>query len=422
MREAFRLMSLGLVLSMALTACTGATVRERLMGVAPTPTLDLSLPAPVLAQVRDFDFVVKSLRDLYLDPSRFDQRWERAVQKGRERVAQGDGRSLDPLIEAIQALFEVLDDERLALLPPPQPANPAASRYSGIGVLVDLPREGKERILILHVYPDSPAERAGLRPHDAIIAIEGEPVTFEARDQLIPRLRGESGSQVTITVRTPGRDPREVTLTRQPVETSGPPVARWLSNTNVAYIAPNPSALSALPDEVAQALRQLSAETEIGALVLDLRVIRGDEFPLEPMLALFVNGPVGKVKARQRTTDLTLRGRAIVGSQEIPMVVLVSELTAGPAEVFAGLLQDLGRAHVVGVKTQGLTERMQVLTLPASRARLAVPVGEYLGVKGSAWRGKGVTPNPMSTEAWEDFNEDDDPHLRLALRVLGVER
>ncbi|MCS6773005.1 MAG: S41 family peptidase [Anaerolineae bacterium] len=421
MRQEARLLICGVVFALALSACTGATVRERLMGVAPTPTLDLSVPAPVLAQVRDFDFATKSLRDLYLDESQFNQDWERAVQAGRQRILQGDGRTIEPLVEAIQGLFDVLEHERLALLPPPQPPDPAASRYSGIGVLVDLPREGKDRILVLHVYPDSPAEKAGIRPHDAIIAIEGEPVTFEERDQLIPRLRGESGSKVTVTVRTPGQSPREVTLTRQPVDTRGPLVARWLLNTNIAYIAPNPSVLSTLPDDIAQALRKLNEEIEIGGLVLDLRVIRGDEFPLEPMLTLFVNGRVGKIKTRQRTSDLTLRGRAIVGSQEIPMVILVSELTAGPAEVFAGLLQDAGRARVVGVTTQGLTEQVETVTLPASRARLAIPVGEYLGLKGSAWRGKGVTPNPMSDRAWEDFSEEDDPHLRTALRLFGVE-
>jgi len=293
-----------------------------------------------------------------------------------------------------------------------------APAYAGIGVLVDLPQEGKDRLLILSVYPDSPADRAGLKPHDAILAIEGERVTYALRNELILKLRGQAGSRVTITVRTPGQAPRDVTLTRQPIVPRGSMIYKRVLGTNIAYIAPNASQPSTMRTDTANALRDLTAERDLSGLVLDLRIIRGDDFPLEGMLSLFVNGQVGIVKTRDKKNVIEVSGKSIGGSQELPMVVLVSEMTSGQAEAFAGLLQDLGRAQIVGNRTRGRLSAFTTATLPASRLRLQIPSGDYQSVKGTSWRGKGIVPDVLSEVAWEDFTAENDVHLKQAVELL----
>jgi carboxyl-terminal processing protease len=100
------------------------------------------------------------------------------------------------------------------------------------------------------------------------------------------------------------------------------------------------------------------------------------------------------------------------------MVVLVSEMTSGQAEAFAGLLQDLGRARIIGNRTSGQLAEFTTVTLPASRLRLQIPSGDYQSVKGKSWRGTGVTPDVLSEASWEDFTAENDLHLKQAVDAL----
>ncbi|MCS7055775.1 MAG: S41 family peptidase [Thermoflexales bacterium] len=411
---------LGAVMLLTLTACVGNPVFSRLFDRRVTPAVPVDVSPKVAAQLRDFDFAVQSLRDTYLNAEAINDAWQTTVETERLKIAQGNGDEAR-FIESLQTIIEALNDEDVILLPPVQSQSSGSGSsggYSGIGVLIDLPREGKNRLLVLAVYPDSPADRAGIKPHDAIIAIEGEPVTFAKRNELIPRLRGEAGSKVKVTVRTPGQPPRDVVLTRRPIEPRSPISYRRLPDTNIGYIAPNPSQLASMRADTANALRDLSADRNVDGVVLDLRVIRGSEFPLEDMLTLFVNGQVGTVQTRGKKEKIEIAGKSIAGSQELPLAVLVSDLTSGPAEAFAGILQDLGRAQIIGTKTSGQIAQFTTATLPSSRLRIQIPVGDYVGIKNNSWRGKGVTPNITSELDWEDFTAEDDPHIKQAIDAL----
>lgn len=410
---------LGAAMLLTLTACVGTPSFGSLFNRRVTPAVPVDVSPKVAAQLRDFDFAVQSLRDAYLNGDAINDEWQTTVDAERLKIARGDGDETR-FIESLQKIIAELNDEEVIVLPPAQsqPQSSSSGAYSGIGVLIDLPREGKDRLLVLAVYPDSPADRAGIKPHDAIIAIEGEPVTFAKRNELIPKLRGETGSKVTVTVRTPGQSPRDVTLTRRPVEPRSPISYKRLPDTNIGYIAPNPTQLGTMRSDTANALRDLSAERNVDGVVLDLRIIRGNEFPLEEMLTLFVNGQVGTVQTRGKKEKIEIAGKSIAGSQELPLAVLVSELTSGQAEAFAGLLQDLGRAQIVGTKTSGQIAQFATATLPSSRLRIQIPTGDYIGVKNNSWRGKGVTPNVLSEAAWEDFTAEDDPHIKQAVDVL----
>ncbi|BCX05264.1 MAG: peptidase S41 [Candidatus Roseilinea sp.] len=410
---------LGIAMLLMLTACVGSPSFGNLFNRRVTPAVPVDVSPKVAAQLRDFDFAVQSLRDTYLNADALDDQWQTAVDAERLKIAQGNGDE-ERFIESLQKIIAELNDEEVIVLPPAQsqPQSGSSGAYSGIGVLIDLPREGKDRLLVLAVYPDSPADRAGIKPHDAIIAIEGEPVTFAKRNELIPKLRGETGSKVTVTVRTPGQPPRDVTLTRRPVEPRSPISYKRMPDTNIGYIAPNPTQLDTMRADTANALRDLSADRNVDGVVLDLRIIRGNEFPLEEMLTLFVNGQVGTVQTRGKKEKIEIAGKSIAGSQELPLAVLVSELTSGQAEAFAGLLQDLGRAQIVGTKTSGQIAQFTTATLPSSRLRIQIPTGDYIGVKNNSWRGKGVTPNVLSEAAWEDFTAENDPHIKQAIDVL----
>lgn len=409
------------LLTLTLTAC-GTGVENPLRSLfnrRVTPVPD-NLPPQVQAQLRDFDFAVQSLRAMYLKQDAVGQNWQKMAEAERNAIASIKDDTGEQFGASLGKIITEVKDDDLALLPPEQPQEPQQERrtYSGIGVLIGMPEEGKDRLLILSVYPDSPADRAGLKAHDAIVAIEGEKVTFEDRDNLIPKLLGEAGTKVNVTVRTPGQSPREVTLTRRSVEPNSPMVYKHLPDTNIGYISPDPSNPLTMRSDTANALRALNSDQAVDGLVLDLRIIRTPEFPLDDMLSLFVNGQVGTIQSRQGKSNIEVAGKSIAGSQETPMVILVSEQTSGQAEAFAGILQDLGRAKVIGQPTRGDIAQFSTATLPSSRLQLRIPTGDYVGVKNSSWRGTGVQPGIKSDTLWEEFTAESDPQLEQAIGAL----
>jgi carboxyl-terminal processing protease len=413
----------GMAAMLTLTACagapiTGATVRDMFNRQQPT-AVAADLSPRIQAQLRDFDFAVSSLKAMYLKPEAIGSEWQKVADEARNKIISTNDETGGQLGASLRAIVEKVGDEDLILQAAPAPQTAGTPRFSGIGVQVDLPREGKDRLLILTVYPDSPADRAGIQPHDAIVAIEGAPVTSSTPpDQIIGKLRGEEGSDVTVTVRTPGQDPRDITITRRMIEPNSPIMFKRLPGTNIAYIAPDPTDLAGMREDIIKALRELSAEQNFDGLVLDLRVMRDNNFPLGDVLSLFVNGPVGHVQVRDKKEPIDIAGKSIGGSQEVPMAVLVSEQTAGQAEAFAGLLQDAGRAQVVGTPTRGLIAQISPMTLPTSQIQMLIPTGDYVGVKNSSWRGKGVQPNITSDKQWEDFTAENDPQLQQAIDAL----
>jgi carboxyl-terminal processing protease len=401
----------------ALTACNPQDlIQSRNRRVTPIP---IDLPVPIQQAVRDYDFLVGSLRALYFKPDKVGKDWQKLTDDERAKLLGSD----DPqqLGESIRKVIDAIGDEDITL----QASETSAPKFGGIGVLVDLPSEGKDRILILSVYPDSPADRAGIKPHDAIIAVEGEPIDWALGAAPLLKIRGEPDTKVNLTIRTPGQEPRDISIARKINEPNTPLVSRKIDNTNISYIAPDPTRFENMREDTAMALRSMSQKNQLDGIILDLRTIRGNEFPANDMLSLFVNGEVGKLKLRpdqpivDKIEKIDIRGKSVGGSQSTPMVILVSDLTSGEAEAFAGLLQELGRAKVIGNKTRGRTAQLTKVLLPVSRLELFVPTAEYLSAKNRSWYEKGIEPNVTTESVWEDFSEDDDPQLKEAIATLS---
>jgi len=419
--------TLAVVMTTGLTACNSTLIQRvgqslglggnnASSGVTPIP---IDLPPQTQAHLRDYDTAVAALQQFYRDADKVGKEWQTLATQNREKIAQGVDDAT--FIQLVSETIAAVQDEDVVLLPPEAPVQPTApltATYSGIGVLVGLPEAGKDRLLALYVYPDSPAERAGVRSHDSIVAIDGNAVTFEDRNTLVTQLHGEVGSKVVLTVRTPGQPEREVTVTRRPVRPSSPMVYEFVPGTNIAYIAPNPTQLFEMRNDTADAMRELQNAGTIDGLVLDLRVIRGTEFPMADMLSLFVNGKVANLQLRTVKNALEITGKSIAGSQDVPMVILVSNNTQGQVVAFAGILQSLGRARIVGEPTQARVAVLNTINLPNLGARLQIPSGDYLSLKNANWYQTGVEPDTKADRTWEEITAEDDAQLNQAVDLL----
>jgi carboxyl-terminal processing protease len=289
--------------------------------------------------------------------------------------------------------------------------------YVGIGVsAVPLPEKGYAVVLL--VLPDSPAARAGICSHDHVLAVDGIPACCDAYgyDNLY-LLFGSEGSTVELRVRTPGEPPRTVTLARARIQEPLPVEARRLEG-DVGYLLIPTFWDETIPDRTRQALEDLAAEGELTGLILDLRINPGGgEVVLQGLLEIFADGELGRFVSRRGSDALLVEGVNVGGSQDVPLVILVGRETVSFAEIFAGVLQEAGRARIVGRTTMGNVEITYGYDFEdGSRAWIAQET--FRPPSGANWEETGITPDLEIPLDWDEVTVEDDPQLEAALDLL----
>jgi C-terminal processing protease CtpA/Prc len=223
-----------------------------------------------------------------------------------------------------------------------------------------------------------------------------------------------------MTVRSPGQEPRDITLLRSRVVAPLPVDAQLVPTSDgsrVGYIFIPTFLDNTIPTQVSKALQDFGP---LDGLIIDNRMNEGGALSvMQPILSYFTSGTVGHFVNRTATRPLTISGQSINNSQKIALVVLVSENTESFAEVFSGILQDMGRARVVGQTSAGNVETLHRVDLQdGSRVWLAEERFEPVNSKAN-WEGKGIQPDVEAAADWDTFTFETDPALVAALKLLG---
>lgn len=293
-----------------------------------------------------------------------------------------------------------------------------SGRYVGIGITVD--REQKDGIYINSVNPDSPAQEAGIQAGEVIRAVEGETVTPETWQDCMDAIKGEEGSSLALEIQGEDAPPRQVELVRRSIQ-------------NVfakAELLPDQIGLLTVTrfrTGVAEQLRQgLEELTQAGAqsLILDLRYNPGGQVDeMAAVLDQFLpEGPVflaRDVKGHEKvkTSD--------AACTELLLVVLVNRESYSAAEFTAAVLQETGRATVVGTQTYGKGYAQQSLKLFNDSA-IHISTSSYYLPSGRSLAGVGMTPDVECALSEEDgkrlltgkLPQTEDPQLQTAVSLL----
>lgn len=260
----------------------------------------------------------------------------------------------------------------------------STGRFSGIGVWLDY-KNG--RLEVFSVLPDSPARKAGMKPGDMVIAVDGKPVQRLSTDEAVARIKGPEGTEVTVDV---DRDGRELafTMTRESIEF--PNLRSRLTHDGLGYVRLISFARGAgvqLHDEVDKLLER-GAE----GIVLDMRNNGGGLFSeAVDVASVFIeDGLITTYRApSEEDVDYEAKGDAF---EEVPVVVLVNGRTASASEIVAGALQDNDRAILVGSTTFGKGSVQEVIPLPGAAA-LKLTTAAYLTPDGDDINGSGIEPD-----------------------------
>ena len=256
-----------------------------------------------------------------------------------EGAADGMVRDLDPYTEFIpeqrMSEFELL----------------TTGKYGGIGSLI---RKRDEWVVIAQPYENSPADRAGLKIGDRIVAIDGKSAEGFTTEQVSARLKGEPGSKVRVTVRHLDGTEESVAITRERIAIPGIPYAGWIDE-GIGYIRHN-DFTEGCYEEMRAAIERLRAEGDLRGLVLDYRSNGGGIMQeAVKILSMFVpkGTEVVSTKGRTDSSKQVYRTESEPILPDLPLAVLINGNSASAAEIVSGALQDLDRAVLIGQRSFG---------------------------------------------------------------------
>ncbi|HYV72657.1 MAG TPA: S41 family peptidase [Candidatus Binatia bacterium] len=320
--------------------------------------------------VRSFTQIYEVVQQNYAEPVNPDKAIYNGAIPGMLRVLDPHSNFFDP--KSYSALRE---EQR--------------GKYYGVGMQVG-PRNNK--VIVIAPFTGAPAYRAGIRPGDVIIAVDGKATDNMSTSDVAELLKGPKGTTVKITVLREGTEkPIDFSVVRDEIPRYSVDV-HFMIRPGIGYIHVS-GFQETTEHEVSQALEQLQAQGEMKGLILDLRQNPGGLLSEGVGVAdkFLKKGQVIVSHHGRSSPEKVYRAAHGNGGKEYPLVVLVNRGTASAAEIVAGAIQDHDRGLIVGETTfgKGLVQTVYPLSentgLALTTAKYYTPSGrliqrEYTGV------------------------------------------
>ncbi|MEN0004602.1 MAG: S41 family peptidase [Bacteroidota bacterium] len=226
-------------------------------------------------------------------------------------------------------------------------------RYNGIGAVS---RKMGEYVVITDLYEDQPADQAGLKVGDKIIAVEGENAKGKNPEQINNFLRGVAGTPVQITIERPGSDKQmDIELIRGEVKVPNVPYYGMVDD-KVGYIVLTTFTQNASRN-IANAYKELQKDhPDLQGIILDLRN-NGGGLLNEAVNICNIFIPKGEVivktKGKVKDWDMSFKTLRTPIDTEIPLAVLINKNSASASEIVSGVVQDYDRGILIGQRSYG---------------------------------------------------------------------
>ena len=353
-----------------------SVVVASLLFALPTTAQESADPLPLpLNEVRMFTQALDHIRRAYVEEIDDETLLEYAIQ--------GMLSGLDPHSAYMAGNeFESLQDT-------------TTGQFGGLGVEVSR-RDGY--ILVVAPIDGSPADRAGVLAGDLIIEIDNKPIREMQPDDAAKMMRGEPGSQVSITIAREGEEPFDLTLTREIIEISS--VRSRMLEPGYAYLR-IAQFRGNTGEEFAEELQELlNQEADLKGLVLDLRNNPGGvlQASVSVVDAFIDSGDIVSTKGRLEDSRSSYSASMQTIAPETPLVVLINNGSASASEIVAGALQDHGRALIMGTDSFGKGSVQTVLPLAEDKA-IKLTTSLYYTPSGRSIQAQGIIPDIEVEEA-----------------------
>jgi len=298
----------------------------------------------------------------------------------------------DVLIEgAIKGMVKALDPHS-SYLPPKSYKNmlvDTSGKFGGLGIEISI-RKGL--LTVVSPIEGTPAFKVGIKAGDKIIKIEDESTLDMTLTDAVSRLRGETGTPITITVFRESLDgPKEFTIVRAIIKVRS--IVKKIYRNEIGYVK-----IRSFSKNTSRDLDEALAEFDkkgVTKLVLDVRNNPGgllnqavevsDRFLKKENLIVYTKGRTDEQNMRFTTHDKVKR-------VTYPMIILVNGGSASASEIVAGALQDLGRAVILGTTTFGKGSVQTIIPLTDGSA-LRLTTARYYTPSGRVIQENGIIPD-----------------------------
>ncbi len=292
--------------------------------------------------------------------------------------------------------------------------------YAGIGANCATNASGY--IQVIEVFADSPAMKAGLRYGDIVIAVDGVDVLELGFEGAVNRVKGESGTDVVLTVYKYGsEEPVDVTVTRGVVHDTE--LTYEMLDDEIGYIMIKHFS-EGVQDSFALALDELKAAGAKG-IIFDVRMNTGGYMHVMADMLDKLMGEGVIIETRDRDGKVeTLNSDA--EKLDIPVTVIVHEYSYSAAEFFAAVLQETENVKLIGRQTVGKGYAQNMYTLSDGSA-IGLSVNEYYLPSGRSLKNEGVVPDydvELTIDQLRNLRtlaRDEDPQLVKAIEVIREE-
>jgi carboxyl-terminal processing protease len=271
------------------------------------------------------------------------------------------------------------------------------------------------RLVVVAPLADTPAEKAGLQSGDHVLAVDGESVEGSTVNDQVTKIRGEPGTQVTLTIQRDGGEPFDLTITREEIVLQE--VETRMIDEHVGYIALNGFSAPA-SEQFATGLREL-LDDGADQLVFDLRDNPGGYIDAAQQIAsqFLADGVIfTQESANDDVRRYEATGDGIATDPDLPLVVLINGGSASASEIVAAALQERGRATLVGEPSFG-KNTVQVWGRLQNDGGVRITISRWFTPEHNSVAPDGIQPDIPAARTAETPPEED-PILDAALAFL----
>ena len=275
-------------------------------------------------------------------------------------------------------------------------------------------------ITVTKVFKGAPAEEAGIRPGDILLAVEDMDVSDMDLNTVVTYIRGDEGTKVNLTFYRPEiQKTVEFEVERRSIDT--PSVEFEMLDNRIGYIKLEEFSENTY-DQYMNALNSLKEQGMEGLLV-DVRNNPGGL--LESVVAILdemlPEGTLVTIRNKDGEEEVYTSDEA--QAVKLPIVVLTNGNSASAAEIYTAALQDYGAATIVGTKTFGKGIVQSIMTLPDKKSALKITTASYYTPKGVCIHGEGIEPDvevelAEGLETMIEIPQEEDNQLQEAIRIL----
>ncbi|HEY9694403.1 MAG TPA: carboxyl-terminal processing protease CtpB [Oculatellaceae cyanobacterium] len=314
-------------------------------------------------------------------------------QAVRQQLLKKNYTTKEQAYTAIREALGKLEDPYTRFMDPKQfqsLTNQTSGELSGVGIRLEM-NEKTKAISIVEPIENSPAFKAGVKPGDQLVAIDGKSTKGMSLDQASGLIRGESGKQVTLKLSRQGKGIFDLRLTRAQIQLAAVRSSlKQEGNLRIGYIRLNEFSSHA-SEQMSKAIKTLN-DKQVNAFVLDLRGNPGGLLHASIEIGRMWMDKGAIVRTVDRRGDNEEFKANNTALTKLPLVVLVDGNSASASEILSGALKDNGRAKVLGSQTFGKALVQSVHSL-SDGSGLAVTVAHYYTPNGTDINHKGVTPD-----------------------------